>query len=160
MRTGNRHSPLRSESGTLGSFEAFAAVSSNVRCAIAPFPPILAGDYLRSLVAVASSDPRERIEVDFLLLFRSQIRSGFRYRLGSVDVPHQRMRACTPSINPTNNAAPIGPDQIGDRDALTFIIVHCLRTSCTEALILQRDELWCSPAPHAALGRCWLTALS
>jgi hypothetical protein len=25
---------------------------------------------------------------------------------------------------------------------------------------LQRDELWCSPAPHAALGRCWLTALS
>ena len=109
--------------------------------------------------AVTSSDPRERIEVDFLLLFRSEIRPGMRYRLGPVDVPHHRMRVRRPSIHPTNNAASIGPDQIGDRDALTFIIVHCLRTSCTEALILQRDELQCSPAPHAALGGCWLTAL-
>ena len=30
MRTGNRHSPLRSESGTLGSFETFAASRPNV----------------------------------------------------------------------------------------------------------------------------------
>jgi len=143
----------------VGSFEAFAAVNSNVRCDIAPFPPILAVDYRRSLSAAASADPRKRVKVDFLLLFRTQIWPDFRYWLRPMDVPHHRMRACTPAINPTNNVAPIGPDQIGDRDALTFIIVHCLLTSCTEALILQRDELRCSPAPHAALGGCWLTAL-
>ena len=38
------------------------------------------------------------------------------------------------NINPTNNTAPIGPDQIGDRDALTLIFVHCLLTSCTVVL--------------------------
>ena len=111
---------------------------------------------MRILSTVTFSNPRERIEVDFLLLFVTYIRPGFRYRLGPVDVPHHRMPACTPAINPTNNVAPIGPDQIGDRDALTFIIVHCLLTSCAEALIFQRDDLRCSLAPHAALGGCWL----
>jgi len=109
--------------------------------------------------ALVSSDLRERVEVNFLFLFRSEIRPDFRHRLGPVDVPHHRMPACSPAIHPTNHAAPVGPDQISDRDALTFIIVHCLLTSCTEALSLQRDELRCSPAPHAALGECWLTAL-
>ena len=102
------------------------------------FYQLSGGDYLVSLFGAASSDPLETVEVDFLLLFRSQIRPGFRYRLGPVDVPHHRMGACRPSIHPTNNAAPIGPDQIGDRDALTFIIVHCLLTSCTVALNLRR----------------------
>lgn len=74
--------------------------------------------------ALVSSDPHERIEVDFLLLFFTYIRPDFRYLLGPMDVPHHRMRARTPAINPTNNAALIGPEQIGDRDALTFIIVH------------------------------------
>lgn len=142
-----------------GSFEAFAAVSSNVRCAIVPLPPILAGDYLRSLSAAATADPRERIEVDFLLLLVTYVRPGFRYRLGPVDAPHHRMCACTPAINPTNNAAPIGPDQIGDRDALTLIIFHCLLTSCTVALNLRHGVIRRSLAPQAARGGCWLTAL-
>ena len=77
-----------------------------------------------SSTAVATSHSRECIEVDFLLLFFTYIRPDFRYLLGPMDVPHHRMRARTPAINPTNNAAPIGPEQIGDRDALTFIIVH------------------------------------
>jgi hypothetical protein len=100
-----------------------------------------------SLSAVASSDPREGVEVDFLLLFLSQIRPDFRYRLGPVDVPHHRVRACTPAINPTNNVVPIDPDQIGDRDALTFVIVHCLRTSCTMALNLRHGVIRRSLAP-------------
>ena len=120
----------------MGSFETFAAISSNARCTSEPFPSKIAGDYLRNLSTITSSDPRERVEVDFLFLFITYIRRDFRYRLGPVDVPHQRMRACSPAIHPTNHAAPIGPDQIGDRDALTFIIVHCLLTSCTVALIL------------------------
>ena len=144
----------------MDSFEDFAAVSSNVRCAIAPFPPILAGDYLRSLSAAATADPRERIEVDFLFLLSGEIRSDFRYRLGPVDVPHHRMRACAPAINPTNNAAPIGPDQVCDRDALTFIIVHCLLTSCTSALQWRHRVIGRSLAPQAARGGFWLTARS
>jgi len=63
------------------------------------------------------------------------------------------MRACTPEINPTDNAAPIGPDQIGDRDALTFIIVHCLLTSCTVALNLRNGVIRRSLAPQAARAR-------
>nr|WP_179893735.1 hypothetical protein [Ruegeria sp. PR1b] len=89
---------------------------------------------LPSSPALVSSDPHERIEVDFLLLFVTYIRPDFRYWLGSMDVPHHRVRACSPAINPTNNAAPVGPDQIGNRDAFTIIIVHCLLTSCTLAL--------------------------
>ena len=80
---------------------------------------------MRGLFAVAASDPLQTVEVDFLLLFLSQIRPDFRYRLGPADVPHHRKLTRTPAIHPTNNAAPISPDQIGDRDAFTFIIVHC-----------------------------------
>ncbi|KUP93694.1 hypothetical protein TRIHO_15410 [Tritonibacter horizontis] len=155
----SRHLGRMQHTTFLGSFETFAAICSNDRYARRLIPSISAGGCLSSLSVFATSDPRKRIEVDFLLLFRSEIRPDFRHRLGPVDVPHHRMRAYTPAINPPNNAAPIGPDQIGDRDALTLIIVHCLLTSCTEALILQRDELRCSSAPHAALGGCWLTAL-
>ena len=134
------------DNSAVGSFEAFAAISSNVRCAIAPFPLILADDKQRTL-SVAAADPCERIEVYFLLLFVTYIRPDFRYQLGPVDVPHHRMRACRPSIHPTNNAAPIGPNQIGDRDALTFIIVHCLLTSCTVALNLRHGVIRRSLAP-------------
>ena len=146
----------RSGASPSGSFETFAAINSNVRCTSEPFTSKIAGGYLSSLCAVAAFDPRECVEVDFLFLLFSQIWPGFRYRLWPVDAPHYRVRAYTPAIYPTNNAIPIGPDQIGDRDALTFIIVHCLLTSCTVALLLQRDELRCLPAPHAALGGCWL----
>jgi hypothetical protein len=96
---------------------------------------------------LVSSDPGQSVEVDFLLLFRAQFWPGFKYLLGTINVPHHRMRACTPAINPTNNVVPIGPDQIGDRNALTFIIIHCLLTSCTLALNLRHGVIKRSFAP-------------
>ncbi|WP_038008415.1 MULTISPECIES: hypothetical protein [Thalassobacter] len=81
-----------------------------------------------SSTALVSSDLRECVEVDFLLLFRAQIWPDFQYSLGTFDVPHHRMRAYTPAIDPTNDAAPIDPDQICDRDPFTLIFVHCLKT--------------------------------
>jgi len=46
---------------------------------------------LHDRTAYASRSTCCFIEVDFLLLFVTYIRPGFRYRLGPLDVPHHRM---------------------------------------------------------------------
>lgn len=92
---------------------------------------------LPSSAALVFSDLRERIEVNFHFLFCTQIWPGFRHWLGSMDVPHHRVCACIPTVHPTNDTAPICPDQICDREALTFIIVHYLQTFCAIALYLR-----------------------
>lgn len=108
-------------------------------CAGGPSQSMGADGYLRSLSAVAASDPPQSVEVDFLLLLPGQIRPAFRYRLRPADVPHHRKLTRTPAIHPTNNAASISADQIGNRDAFTFIIVNFVLSSCTEAL---RNAPW------------------
>lgn len=93
--------------------------------------------------------------------FCSALRSGLVSVIGcGPSTPH--ITASAPVLQrytqPTT-LHPSVPIQICDHDALTFIIVHCLRTSCTLALQLRHDVLSRSLGPLAAFGGCWLIAL-
>lgn len=77
---------------------------------------------------VAAGQLRKRFEVDFSLLCLAKIRAKLRNALWPVLVPTDCKRACVPAINPTDNTALIGCNQIGDRNGFDHIFLHWLPT--------------------------------
>jgi hypothetical protein len=94
---------------------------------------------------VATGQLRKRFEVDFSLLCLTEIRVKLRYALWPARVPTDCQRACVPAINPTDNTALIGCNQIGDRNGFNYIFLHWLPTFYNWAVRI---------AASASLGSC------
>lgn len=77
---------------------------------------------------VAIGQLRERREIDLGFVGVAEIRAKLRYALWPARVPADCKRACVPAINPTDNTALIGCNQIGDRNGFDHIFLHWLPT--------------------------------
>lgn len=77
---------------------------------------------------VATGQLRKCFEVDFSLLGLTEIRAKLRDALRPARVPTDCQGACVPAINPTDNTALIGCNQIGDRNGFVHIFLHWLPT--------------------------------
>ena len=77
---------------------------------------------------VATGQLHERREVDFGFVGVAEIRAKLRDALWPARVPTDCERTCVPAINPTDNTALIGCNQIGDRNGFNLIFLHWLPT--------------------------------
>jgi hypothetical protein len=94
---------------------------------------------------VATGQLRERREVDFGFVGVAEIRAKLRDALWPARVPTDCERAGVPAINPTDNTALIGCNQIGDRNGFDHIFLHLLPTFYNWAVRI---------AASASLGLC------
>lgn len=94
---------------------------------------------------VATGQLRERHEVDFGFVGVAEIRAKLRDALWPARVPTDCERASVPAINPTDNTALIGCNQIGDRNGFDHIFLHWLPTFYNWAVRI---------AASASLGSC------
>jgi hypothetical protein len=93
----------------------------------------------------ATGQLRERREVDLGFVSVAEIRAKLRDALWPARVPTDCQRACVPAINPTDNTALIGCNQIGDRNGFDHIFLHWLPTFYNWAVRI---------AATASLGLC------
>jgi hypothetical protein len=93
----------------------------------------------------ATGQLRERREVDLGFVGVAEIRAKLRDALWPARVPADCKRACVPAINPTDNTALIGCNQIGDRNGFDHIFLHWLPTFYNWAVRI---------AASASLGSC------
>jgi hypothetical protein len=77
---------------------------------------------------VATRQLRERREIDLGFVGVAEIRAKLGDALWAAHVPADCKRACVPAIDPTDNTALIGCNQIGDRNGFDHIFLHWLPT--------------------------------
>ena len=80
-------------------------------------------------MSVAETGQLRRIrEIVLVFVGVAKIRAKLRNALWPVRVPTDCKRACVPAINPTDNTALIGCNQIGDCNGFDHIFLHWLPT--------------------------------